>query len=106
MGFDCEKLRTFVWSGSNLSIETVCNGNGNPNGNEICPFTCNSTCPKQIDENHPSSLPSTNTKNICEDNDLATFTHSTTNNVHGFNCKKLRNVDTINNPNWQKYVCD
>jgi len=102
IGFNCEKLRNLAGSSSNLSVETVCNGNGNPNGNEVCPSTCNSTCPKQTDENHPTSIPSKNTENICEDNEVVTFTHITPHEVHGYNCEKLRNINTIKYPYWQK----
>ena len=51
-GFDCEKLRKIknpVW------LDSVCNGNGIPNGNEVCPVTCNvctscATCYDKKDE--------------------------------------------------------
>ena len=104
IGFNCEKLRDFTGSSSNLSIETICNGNGNPNGNEVCPFTCNSACPTQIDENHPTSIQSSNP--ICEDNDVVTFTHSTPYHIHGFNCERLRNINATAYPYWKKSVCD
>jgi len=55
-GYNCETLRAL---NSNNLKEAVCNGNGRPNGNIVCPVTCN-TCtsyPSQSPSDYPTSTP-------------------------------------------------
>ena len=51
-GFDCEKLKKIE---NPMWLDSVCNDNEIPNGNEVCPVTCNvctscSTCYDMKDE--------------------------------------------------------